>query len=47
MYKIKYKITYIQRNYLYTEKPGSQFPPTKCEKKHTRKSNIPGKDTSQ
>ena len=34
MYKIKYKITYIQRNYLYTEKPGGQFPPLKCKKKH-------------
>ena len=34
---MKYKITYIQRSYLYTEKPGSQFPPTKCEKKTSPK----------
>ena len=29
------------QNYLYREKPGSQFLPAKCEKKHPRKSNIP------
>ena len=28
--------------YLYTEKPGSQFPPAKCAKKHPRKSKVPG-----
>ena len=32
----------MQRNYLYTEKPGGQFPPLKWEKKHPWKSNIPG-----
>ena len=43
----KSKITYIQRNYLHTEKPRTQFPPLNCEEKHPRKSNIPGKDSSR
>ena len=47
MYKIKYKITYIQRNHLYTEKPGGQFPSLKCKKKHSWKSNVPGKDSGR
>ena len=37
---MKYKITYIQRNYLYVEKPGSQFPPAKCKRKHHPKSKL-------
>ena len=30
--------------YLYTEKPGNQFPSAKSAKKHPPKSDIPGKD---
>ena len=34
-------------HYLYTQKPGSQFSPAKCAKKHPRTSDILGKDTGR